>query len=109
MDLAAKVDKVNLQIKVPTYCAALMGAAHANCTATHSAVLAAMSAPPVGPNLFRGKDVIALAAVALRSKAGTLPAAAASEAILSAALRSSAGQRVNSSQWIVQLKRLVGS
>jgi hypothetical protein len=106
VDLASKINRDTLELKVTSYCSALWRTRSTD-EVTLGTLLDVAKKDPIGPNKFRGKDVMAVASVALRSKAGTLSHAATSEKIESAHLRSSSGLHLSKSEWLHGLRDVI--
>lgn len=106
LDLAHKVDNRTLELDLAGFCTALVSVSDTT-VGPHDLVELAKR-PPVDSYGPRGKDLAALAGVALRSIAGTLPLQATREAIITAQLHSSSGLALSSSSWLAQLKAKLG-
>lgn len=100
VNLASKIDR-DLNLKVINYCAALVQAS--STTASLAEVTACARAAQ--PAAHRGKDILLVAGVALRRKAGSLPQAATEEPVLCGQLHSSAGYALSMSDWLGALHR----
>lgn len=101
VDLQGKVDLRTLELNLHAYCAALQSKSDTDASIVMlEEAGTAGSTDELGP---RGKDTLAVAGVALRRVAGSLAAAAATEAILVPQLHSSAGLALSSSAWLEQL------
>lgn len=102
VDVADKTVLRSLTFEVDKYCRALIRASET--TATESDLIEASQYWPLDALGPRGKDVAAFAGVALRSIVGSLRQAAATETLVSAQLRMSAGGQLGGSQWLVTLE-----
>lgn len=98
VDLSAKTDRKTLQIDLARFVAALIQASDTHATAAF--VLDAVRNDALDGRGPRGKDVLSLAGLALRHRAGSLPAAATGVETLGAQLRSSAGLAFERSHWL---------
>jgi hypothetical protein len=106
VDLASKVDKETLKLRVSSYCAALV---QASSTQLKSIELSRIAAQRFQDELgHRGKDVVAVAGTALRKKAGNQQQAVCVEQVLTAHLRSSCGFALSKSSWLAGLLRRLG-
>ncbi|WP_382304510.1 hypothetical protein [Herbiconiux sp. UC225_62] len=106
-DFVGKVDLRTLDFRMQAYCAALISRSETEVQIDTLVQAAATAvADDLGP---RGKDVIALAGVALRRVAGSLAHAAVDEPVLTGQLHSSAGFLLSKDEWLSELKdRLIG-
>ncbi|WP_144662447.1 hypothetical protein [Paenarthrobacter nicotinovorans] len=101
VDLASKIVKRELTLKINNYCVALVQASGS--AATVSALVSAIEegqTDELGP---RGKDVVAGAVVALRQVAGSLKHGV-DEDVLVAQLHSSCGLALSKSAWLAGLR-----
>lgn len=105
VDLSSKVDRRTLRLDLNRYAAALVQAS--DTAASIDDVLGAVSGGNLDGRGPRGRDAVALAGLALRSKVGSLPVAAAGEEVLSGQVRSSAAFMLESSAWLMALRDLV--
>ena len=106
VDLASKIDRKTLAVKLPNYCAAVVQASATTATINDAAAAAAQL---VDHELeFRGKDVVTIAGVGLRSKFGSLPAAATTEPVLTGQLHSSSALALAKSSWLATLITRLG-
>jgi hypothetical protein len=103
-DLAKKIDKKSLELDFNSYCRSLRSKSQTNRPSDddhdrclHDATLDDGKGP-------RGKDLVAAVGVALRSRIGNLSLAATQETLLCGVLRSSCGERLESSDWIRRLR-----
>jgi hypothetical protein len=106
-DLAKQVDKDTLAVKVVPYCQALL-ATNPEAT-TLPILLAAAEQQAEGPHLFRGRDVVTLAGVALRRLLGSLPEASSKPDLLCDALRGMSSLRLSESDWLDGLRAVLAS
>jgi len=103
VSLASKVSQKTLVLDFTSYLTSLLSKAGYPVQVDQlKARVSSEEDDALGP---RGKDVVALAGVALRSVAGNLKAHACDEPVLSGQLRSSAQFALHSSEWIVHLRR----
>jgi hypothetical protein len=107
VDLASKANRHTLTIELDRYAAAIVQASDTGATILQAR--AALHEGDLDDRGARGKDVVALAGVALRSKIGTLPQAACDEPRLSAQLRSTGAFALEQSAWMSQLRTEVRS
>ena len=94
-----------LQIRVAAFCSALQATTDHNVDLNDLVV--AVTKPPTGPHRHNGKDVVALAGVALRRKAGSLQLAPTRVDVLCGTLRSGAALRLSRSPWLGDLRELL--
>lgn len=104
-DLASKIDRTTLEVRVEPYCRALLSKSDSD--ATMANLLTAAEKPPTGDHLFRGRDAVALAGVALRVLAGSLAHMPTKVDVLCSSLRNGAGLRLSSSQWLQDLQAVI--
>lgn len=103
VSLASKVNQKTLSLDLKSYVTALLSKANYPVQlAQLLAQIASEEEDALGP---RGKDVVALAGVALRSVAGNLKAHACDEPVLSGQLRSSSQFALHASEWIARLRQ----
>lgn len=107
VDLPSKADRRTLAVDLTRYAAALIQAS--DTAASISQALAAMNKGELDDRGPRGKDVVALAGLALRAKIGALPQAACAELHLSAQLRSAGAFALEQSSWLSRLRAEVRS
>lgn len=107
VDLASKIDPSTLELKAIGYCMALRAASHASVTVNElkGVVLDPEFEDELGP---RGKDVLAIAGVALRRSLGSLPAQAADHEMLTRDLHLGAGFALSRSGWLQSLRDMLG-
>lgn len=105
VDLSSKVDRRTLRLNLNGYVAALVQAS--DTIASIDDVLGAVSGGNLDGRGPRGRDAVAIAGVALRSKVGSLPVAAVGEEVLSGQLRSSAAFMLETSTWMMALRDLI--
>lgn len=105
VDVAAKADRDTLKLDVKRYVSALIQAS--DTSVQSSVVLESVTGDSLDGRGARGRDIVAFAGVALRRKAGSLPAAATTVDVLSAQLRSSAGLALSRSKWLANLRESV--
>lgn len=101
VDLASKIDRRSLALKIENYCAALVQASATN--ATIPMLTAAVVDANIDDTGARGKDIVTAAVVALRHVAGSLHHAVG-DAVLLAQLHSSSGLALANSVWLKNLK-----
>lgn len=101
VDIAAKTDRRTLKIDLQRLVAALIQASDTDVSSAE--VLRVVKGDTLDGRGPRGKDVLALAGLALRHKAGSLPVAATVVDVISAQLRSSAGLLVERSAWLTSI------
>lgn len=98
LNIAHKTDLQTLEFEVLAFCSALMSVSD---TEVKLAQLLSFAKTEVTDELGpRGKDVVSLAGVALRSVAGSLPLAATKEEVLNPQVLSSAGFALSASDWL---------
>jgi hypothetical protein len=105
VDLADKIDKKTLSLNLAGYCRALSGTVYGSPSV--ETLLSEANGPAL--EIFRGRDVIVAAGVALRKIAGTHALAAVAEPILSANLRHGGSRYIAESRWMDGLKALLAS
>jgi len=96
VSLASKVEK-DLTLKVVGYCSALVHVSNAKVSV---AEVREVAEKWDGADQHRGKDVVAVAGVAQRKRAGTLSLAATDETVLTGQLHSSCGLALARSAWL---------
>jgi hypothetical protein len=102
VDIASKVNQKNLKFDITGYVTALLS--KVGYPVTVGCLIDKIRSEiddQLGP---RGKDIVALAGVALRSRAGNLKAHACEEPVLSSQLRSSASFALDKSEWFTKLR-----
>jgi len=102
VDLPAKANRRTLTIDLDRYAAAVVQASDTDASIIQAR--AALNDGDLDDRGPRGKDVVALAGLALRAKVGTLPQAACSEPQLSAQLRSAGAFALEQSTWMSLLR-----
>lgn len=105
VQVADKIDKKTLEMNVASYCSALRN--KMDDPIDQSILLQTAQALHANPKIFRGKDVVAAAGVALRKRAGALQQAASDPDYLCAQLHSSSGLALTQSDWYVKLKHRI--
>jgi Protein of unknown function (DUF4435) len=103
VNLQEKIDRKTLKLKVPNYCAALVGKTGLSPTELEKRALG------LATDAHSGKDLAAAAGVALRHRAGSLPSAATVPSIITSQLRASSGLLLSGSGWIKGLVRRVSA
>lgn len=102
VDISSKADRRSLNLDLRRYVSALIQTCAASVSSAEvEAVATAGNLDGRGP---RGRDVLALAGLALRHKAGSLPAAATKVELLERQLRSSAAFALDRSEWMAALR-----
>lgn len=107
VDITTKTDRRTLRLDLSRYVAALIQASDSEVKAP--AVLQAVVGDELDGRGPRGRDVLAFAGLALRAKAGSLPAAATGVEMLSGQLRSSAGLAIRSSEWLSAVRASIAA
>lgn len=102
VDIATKADRRTLKVDLHRLVAALIQASETDVTSAE--VLMFVKGDTLDGRGPRGKDVLALAGLALRHRAGSLPVAATVVEVISGQLRSSAGMLVERSAWFSSLQ-----
>ncbi|MGC3862316.1 hypothetical protein ACPSM1_19255 [Micromonospora chersina] len=113
VELAGKIDKDSLTLKLESYCAALSGTvANDPSQATLIAYATGVETVPFEPKCphgsypyFRGRDFLSAAGVALRSRAGTCPKAVAEASHLEGVVRAAAIPDIRETTWAEMLER----
>lgn len=100
--LAEKIDKSNLALRTDSYMRALINRMES--PPPFESLCFAVQSGPSSKSVYRGKDVMAFAGVALRKLAGNLQQAATDPDHLSAQLRSSGGYALSRCVWFIELK-----
>ena len=99
--LEDKIDSRTLGLLVDSYCAAL--AAASECAV--GPLLEVAKDATISPGSARGKDVVAIASVALRRLAGSLEKAACGPDLLARDLLAASSLLLRESQWFAELRR----
>lgn len=102
VDISSKADRRTLKIDLQRLVAALIQASDTDVSSAD--VLRVVKGDALDGRGPRGKDVLALAGLALRHRAGSLPVAATVVDVISGQLRSSAGLLVERSAWLTSLQ-----
>lgn len=107
VDLASKIDPHTLEFKAVGYCMALHAASETivSIETLKGIADAADVDDGLGP---RGKDVVAIAGVALRRRVGGLPAQAAGVELLTNQLHHGAGLALSLSPWLQRIRASLG-
>lgn len=102
--LEGKIQQKDLILPILPYCSALAGASQGSVGAAQLIDIASTSDISLAP---RGKDVVAVASVALRSRVGSLPKAASDPTLLAADLLSTSQMLLHESAWFGRLADLL--
>ncbi len=99
VDVVSKIDLLSLELNLKNYCAAVYQASDTDASISDIET-AASGGNSRGIDHHRGKDMVAMAGIALRRKVGSLPKAATSVELLTNQLHSSAGFALAKSRWM---------
>lgn len=97
VDVADKTERGDLGLDIRAYCRALRACSEESLVPQEGDMHKTLAEG--GTDIYRGKDAIAVASVALRKKAGSLSKAACSPDLISSVVRSSATYRLSTSDW----------